>query len=126
MGTRWPQPAFGRGQGVAPKAKESDSQAQLKRNCPDGPVRTAAPIGRYRGAFRLIWLQTAGTAAQRWRFSLSLLLLGYFAAGIFGRFPWKADEPHSFGMIWEILEENQWLVLQIADQPFVEKPPLVY
>src|ERR1700730_15935185 len=57
---------------------------------------------------------------------LALLLLGFFAAGVFGRFPWKADEPHSFGMIWEILEENQWLVMQIADQPFVEKPPLVY
>ncbi len=59
-------------------------------------------------------------------FSLAVLLLGYFVAGVFGRFPWKADEPHSFGMIWEILEDNQWLLTQIADQPFVEKPPLVY
>ena len=58
--------------------------------------------------------------------SLGVLLLGYFIAGVFGRFPWKADEPHAFGVIWDILEENRWLVPQLADQPFVEKPPLVY
>jgi 4-amino-4-deoxy-L-arabinose transferase-like glycosyltransferase len=57
---------------------------------------------------------------------LAVLLLAYFTFGVFGRFPWKADEPHAFGVIWEILEENQWLVPHIADQPFVEKPPLVY
>jgi 4-amino-4-deoxy-L-arabinose transferase-like glycosyltransferase len=80
----------------------------------------------YLGTFCPIWLRATETPARRWVVSLALLLLGYFVAGIFGRFPWKADEPHSFGMIWEILEENQWLVMQIADQPFVEKPPLVY
>lgn len=84
------------------------------------------PSSGYLGTFRPIWLRATETAARRWVVSLALLLLGYFVAGIFGRFPWKADEPHSFGMIWEILEENQWLVMQIADQPFVEKPPLVY
>jgi len=71
-------------------------------------------------------LRATGTTAQRWTLSLALLLLGFFVAGVFGRFPWKADEPHSFGIIWDILEENRWLVTQIADQPFVEKPPLVY
>src|SRR3984893_4577549 len=84
------------------------------------------PSSGYLGTLRPIWLRAAETGARRWMVSLALLLLGYFVAGIFGRFPWKADEPHSFGMIWEILEENQWLVMQIADQPFVEKPPLVY
>ena len=38
----------------------------------------------------------------------------------------KADEPYSFGIAWEMLEDHQWLIPQVADQPFVEKPPLVY
>src|SRR3982074_1771591 len=98
----------------------------MKQHGIDRPAWTAHSIDtRYR-TFRPVWQRAAETGARRWMVSLALLLLGYFVAGIFGRFPWKADEPHSFGMIWEILEENQWLVMQIADQPFVEKPPLVY
>lgn len=58
--------------------------------------------------------------------AICLLLLGYLLVGVFGRFPWKADEPYSLGVILEILEENQWLVPHVADQPFLEKPPLVY
>jgi hypothetical protein len=53
-------------------------------------------------------------------------LLAWFVAGVFDRFPWKADEPYSFGIVWEMLEDHQWLIPQVADQPFVEKPPLVY
>ena len=55
-----------------------------------------------------------------------LLTLGFFAVGIFGRFPWKADEPYSFGAVWDIVQHGHWLVPDIAGQPFVEKPPLVY
>src|SRR3977135_2140321 len=98
----------------------------MKQHGIDRPAWTSHSIDTRYSTFRPVWLHATETAARRWMVSLALLLLGYFVAGIFGRFPWKADEPHSFGMIWEILEENQWLVMQIADQPFVEKPPLVY
>ncbi|HET9670317.1 MAG TPA: glycosyltransferase family 39 protein [Casimicrobiaceae bacterium] len=50
----------------------------------------------------------------------------YVVAGTFGRFPWKADEPYSFGIVWEMLDRHEWLVPTIAGQPFMEKPPLVY
>ena len=65
-------------------------------------------------------------ARQRLRAALWFLLLGYLVVGVFGRFPWKADEPYSFGIIQEMLEDGQWLVPHVADQPFLEKPPLVY
>ena len=60
------------------------------------------------------------------RRSLGALLCAYFVAGVFGRFPWKADEPYSFGIAWAMLKDGAWLVPRVADQPFVEKPPLVY
>jgi 4-amino-4-deoxy-L-arabinose transferase-like glycosyltransferase len=61
-----------------------------------------------------------------WPISTAALLTFYFVAGIFGRFPWKADEPYSFGIVWQMLEHHSWLIPHVADQPFVEKPPLVY
>ncbi len=63
---------------------------------------------------------------QRLRAALWALLLGYFVVGVFGRFPWKADEPYSFGIVMEMLEDGHWLIPHVADQSFVEKPPLVY
>ena len=63
---------------------------------------------------------------ERLRAALWLLLLGYFVVGVFGRFPWKADEPYSFGIVREMLEDGDWLIPHVADQSFVEKPPLVY
>lgn len=64
--------------------------------------------------------------SRRWLLCVWALVLSYFVAGVFGRFPWKADEPYSFGIAWEMVEDHQWLIPQVADQPFVEKPPLVY
>ena len=61
-----------------------------------------------------------------WWICVWALVLAYFVAGVLGRSLWKADEPYSFGIVWEILEDHQWLIPHVADQPFVEKPPLVY
>jgi 4-amino-4-deoxy-L-arabinose transferase-like glycosyltransferase len=58
--------------------------------------------------------------------ALCILLIAYVVAGVFGRYPWKPDEPYSFGIAWGMLEDHDWLVTRVADQPFVEKPPLVY
>lgn len=64
--------------------------------------------------------------AWRWRVFVAALLVGYFVAGVFGRFPWKADEPYAFGILWEMVMDHTWLVPTVVHQPFVEKPPLVY
>jgi 4-amino-4-deoxy-L-arabinose transferase-like glycosyltransferase len=61
-----------------------------------------------------------------WLWCSSCLFASYFLVGIFGRFPWKADEPYSFGIVWEMLTKGHWLVPHVAGEPFVEKPPLVY
>ncbi|TKI03385.1 glycosyltransferase family 39 protein [Martelella alba] len=55
-----------------------------------------------------------------------LLITAYFLIGIFGRFPWKADEPYSFAIVWNILVRGEWLVPYVAGDPFLEKPPLMY
>ena len=65
-------------------------------------------------------------ATRRWQTLGAALICAYFVAGVFGRFPWKADEPYSFGIVWEMVERNSWLVPHVAGEPFVEKPPLVY
>lgn len=64
--------------------------------------------------------------SPRWHVCVWALVLAFFLAGVFGRSLWKADEPYSFGIVWEMLEDSDWLIPHVADQPFVEKPPLVY
>lgn len=55
-----------------------------------------------------------------------LLFAAYFLIGVFGRFPWKADEPYSFGIVWNMLSQGQWLVPHVGGDPFLEKPPLMF
>src|SRR5690349_13352021 len=69
---------------------------------------------------------SAYNATSRWWMASVALICAYFVAGVFGRFPWKADEPYSFGIVWEMVTRNAWLIPHVAGQPFVEKPPLVY
>ena len=70
--------------------------------------------------------QPPAKAFKRLKVALWVLLLCYFVVGVFGRFPWKADEPYSFGIVMEMLENGHWLIPHVADQSFLEKPPLVY
>lgn len=53
-------------------------------------------------------------------------LTAYLLAGLFGRGLWKADEPYSFGMVWNFLTTPDWLIPRVGDAPFMEKPPLMY
>ncbi|KTT13557.1 hypothetical protein NS2R_04015 [Pseudomonas oryzihabitans] len=53
-------------------------------------------------------------------------LAAYLLAGLFGRGLWKADEPYSFGMVWNFLTAPDWLIPRVGDAPFMEKPPLMY
>ncbi len=53
-------------------------------------------------------------------------LAAYLLAGLFGRGLWKADEPYSFGMVWNFLTTPDWLVPRVGTAPFMEKPPLMY
>ncbi|WP_084091985.1 ArnT family glycosyltransferase [Andreprevotia lacus] len=61
--------------------------------------------------------------------TLGLLLLGalyYFMPGLVGRDPWKQDETYTFSMILNLLQGRDWVVMHVAGEPFMEKPPLYY
>lgn len=64
--------------------------------------------------------------AAAFRASVYLLFAAYVLAGTFGRFPWKADEPYSFAIVWNAVNHDRWLIPYIGDDPFMEKPPLVF
>lgn len=59
----------------------------------------------------------------RW---LVLLCLAWIIPGLVGHQPWKPDDAYSFGLVHHILKSGDWLVPTLADQPFMEKPPLYF
>ncbi|CAJ0791448.1 hypothetical protein LMG7141_02512 [Ralstonia condita] len=90
-------------------------------DAPSSPVPLMQGASANIGARRLpAWL------VRHWRVSVVLMLCAYFVAGTFWRAPWKADEPYSFGVVINIIERGDWVVPNVAFEPFVEKPPLMY
>ena len=63
---------------------------------------------------------------RHWRAAIALMVCAYLIAGTFWRAPWKADEPYSFGVVLNIIERGDWIIPNVAFEPFVEKPPLLY
>jgi 4-amino-4-deoxy-L-arabinose transferase-like glycosyltransferase len=63
-------------------------------------------------------------------FGAASLLLLLFAAwllpGLLGHDPWKPDEAYTFGLVYHIVQSDDWLVPTLAGEPFVEKPPLFF
>ncbi|MDR3392936.1 MAG: glycosyltransferase family 39 protein [Sulfuriferula sp.] len=54
------------------------------------------------------------------------LALAYLLPGLIGHQPWKQDETYIFGMVYHMLQSGDWVVPQVAGEPFLEKPPLYY
>ena len=46
--------------------------------------------------------------------------------GLVGRDPWRAHEAYTFGLIDHILRSGDWIIPTLADEPFMEKPPLYF
>jgi 4-amino-4-deoxy-L-arabinose transferase-like glycosyltransferase len=59
------------------------------------------------------------------RFTLVLCLL-WILPGLVGHDPWKPDEAYTFGLVYHILQTGDWIVPTLAQEPFVEKPPVFY
>lgn len=57
---------------------------------------------------------------------VALLCAAWILPGLIGHDPWKPDEAHTFGVVYEILRGGSWVVPSLAGEPFVEKPPLYY
>ena len=59
-------------------------------------------------------------------FLLVLLCAAWILPGLVGHDPWKPDEAHTFGVVYEILRGGSWVVPMLAGEPFLDKPPLFY
>jgi len=59
-------------------------------------------------------------------FLVALLCAAWILPGLFGRDPWKPDEAHTFGVVYELLRGGSWVVPALAGEPFLDDPPLFY
>ncbi len=81
-------------------------------------------------------LSTPGAGRQNWaspgasgRMTLWLtvgLCAAFLLPGLIGHDPWKQDETYIFGIVYRLLQTGDWVVPNLAGQPFMEKPPLYY
>ncbi|MDD5404368.1 MAG: glycosyltransferase family 39 protein [Sulfuricella sp.] len=55
-----------------------------------------------------------------------LLCAAWVLFSLVGHDPWKPDEAYSFGLVYSILQNHDWVVPMLAGEPFMEKPPLYY
>ena len=55
-----------------------------------------------------------------------LLCIVWMLPGLIGRDPWKPDEAYSFGLVHHVFQTGDWVIPTLAEEPFVEKPPLFY
>ncbi len=53
-----------------------------------------------------------------------VVCLAWLLPGLVGHDPWKGDEAVVFGMVSEILRTGDWIVLRVADEPFLRSAPL--
>jgi 4-amino-4-deoxy-L-arabinose transferase-like glycosyltransferase len=59
-------------------------------------------------------------------FWVGLLAAVVLAAGVLGREVWTPDEPREAALALAMSRTGQWVIPELAGQPFVEKPPLYY
>ncbi|HLP97901.1 MAG TPA: glycosyltransferase family 39 protein [Sideroxyarcus sp.] len=57
---------------------------------------------------------------------LFLLCAVWLLTGLVGHDPWKPDEAYSFGLIYHIIQNGDWIVPTLAGEPYMDKPPLYY
>jgi 4-amino-4-deoxy-L-arabinose transferase-like glycosyltransferase len=54
------------------------------------------------------------------------LLLPLWIVGMFMRDYWTPDEPREADIVWRMAQQNDRAIPHLADEPFLEKPPLSY
>ena len=55
-----------------------------------------------------------------------LLCMAWILLGLIGHDPWKPDEAHTFGVVYQLLKNGDWIVPRLAGEPYLDKPPLIY
>ena len=72
---------------------------------------TLSPAGPYRGLKQ---------------FGLVMLCAVWIVLGLVGHDPWKTEDATSFGIAYEMMQGSDLLTPNLAGEPFVDRPPLVY
>ena len=72
---------------------------------------TLSPSGPYRSLKQL---------------GLVVLCGAWVVLGLIGHDPWKTEDATSFGIVHEMLHGGDYLTPNLAGEPFVDRPPLVY
>ncbi len=55
-----------------------------------------------------------------------LLCIAWILPGLVGHDPWKPDEAHTFGVVYQLLKNGDWVVPMLAGEPYLNRPPLFY
>src|SRR5205085_1404974 len=63
---------------------------------------------------------------SRRRLLLVVLCLAWALPGLVAHNPWKPDEAHTFGIVYEMLNGGSWIAPTLAGEPFLKEPPLYY
>jgi 4-amino-4-deoxy-L-arabinose transferase-like glycosyltransferase len=66
------------------------------------------------------------TGARGWIVLILLALAPMWLIGTLDRGAWTPDEPREADVAWRMSVQSHWALPQLADQPFLEKPPLSY
>ncbi len=55
-----------------------------------------------------------------------LICVAWIIPGLIGHDPWKPEEAHTFGVVYQLLKDGNWVVPTLAGEPYLSKPPLIY
>ena len=68
----------------------------------------------------------SGSAAHRWTVRILLALAPIWLIAILDRGLWTPDEPREADIAWQMSQQSDRTLPQLAGTPFLEKPPLSY
>ncbi|MGB6488156.1 MAG: glycosyltransferase family 39 protein [Steroidobacteraceae bacterium] len=66
------------------------------------------------------------TGARGWILLILLALAPMWLIGTLDRGAWTPDEPREADIAWRMSVQSNWALPHLANQPFLEKPPLSY
>jgi len=63
----------------------------------------------------------------RWKqFGLTILCAVWVLLGVIGHDPWKTQDALTFGVALDMIERGSGLTQRLADEPYLDNPPLAY
>lgn len=72
------------------------------------------------------WRAVPTAGAHGWMMLILLALAPMWLIGTLDRGAWTPDEPREADIAWRMSVQSNWALPHLANQPFLEKPPLSY